>query len=184
MISSSVENYILENVSLGEYYDEFVKPLDNKFAEGSLVSGRTVICPFHTDTDPSLGVITDRFNPKKKIFHCFGCGASGSVIDMHMRVQQKYHGNTITDTDAVRELARLYSLDLSKIAEIEASAPNLAYMRARLAIKNAQSRYTIRTFEEDLLKVRADKDMTIEERANKVNSAIIKMMVTNKDLLM
>ena len=39
-------------------------------------------CPFHDDATPSL-VIT----PDKNLFHCFGCGAAGSVIDWVMKTQ-------------------------------------------------------------------------------------------------
>ena len=33
------------------------------------------LCPFHDDKTPSLSV-----SPEKKIFRCFGCGASGNTI--------------------------------------------------------------------------------------------------------
>ena len=39
-------------------------------------------CPFHEDDTASL-VIT----PDKNLFHCFGCGAAGSVIDWVMKTQ-------------------------------------------------------------------------------------------------
>lgn len=38
------------------------------------------ICPFHADTNPSLVVY-----PSKQSFHCFGCSASGDVIDWVMK---------------------------------------------------------------------------------------------------
>jgi DNA primase len=37
-------------------------------------------CPFHDDKTPSL-VVT----PSKNLFHCFGCGAGGGVIDWVMK---------------------------------------------------------------------------------------------------
>jgi len=37
-------------------------------------------CPFHDDSTPSLSV-----DPIKNVFHCFGCGAAGSVIDFVMK---------------------------------------------------------------------------------------------------
>ena len=37
-------------------------------------------CPFHEENEPSF-VVT----PKKNLFHCLGCGAAGSVIDLVMK---------------------------------------------------------------------------------------------------
>jgi len=38
------------------------------------------LCPFHDDHNPSLSV-----DPVKNVWHCFGCGAGGSVIDFVMK---------------------------------------------------------------------------------------------------
>jgi DNA primase catalytic core len=39
-------------------------------------------CPFHDDVSPSL-VVTE----SKNLYHCFGCGAAGSVLDWVMKTQ-------------------------------------------------------------------------------------------------
>ena len=39
-------------------------------------------CPFHDDKTPSL-----KITPAKNLFHCFGCGAGGSVIDWVIKTQ-------------------------------------------------------------------------------------------------
>jgi hypothetical protein len=36
------------------------------------------LCPFHNERSPSCSIC-----PEKGLFHCFGCGAQGSVIDYH-----------------------------------------------------------------------------------------------------
>ncbi len=41
-----------------------------------------ICCPFHDDKTPSLII-----SPKKNVFNCFGCGASGTVIDWVMKTQ-------------------------------------------------------------------------------------------------
>ena len=42
-------------------------------------------CPFHKDDNtPSLII-----SPKSNLYHCFGCGAAGSVIDWVMKTQQR-----------------------------------------------------------------------------------------------
>jgi DNA primase len=45
---------------------------------GSRLTGR---CPFHDDQNPSLVVY-----PETRSFYCFGCGASGDVIDFVRRI--------------------------------------------------------------------------------------------------
>ena len=52
------------------------------------------LCPFHDDKTPSLSV-----SPEKKIFRCFGCGASGNAITFLRR-----HKN-LPFPEAVRFLA-------------------------------------------------------------------------------
>ena len=38
------------------------------------------LCPFHRDTKPSF-----RVNLEKQVFHCFGCGAKGNILDFVSR---------------------------------------------------------------------------------------------------
>ncbi len=52
------------------------------------------LCPFHTEKTPSFMV-----NPKKGIFHCFGCGAGGDAFGFVMRQ------NRLSFPEAVRALA-------------------------------------------------------------------------------
>lgn len=45
-------------------------------------NGFVARCPFHEDETPSLSV-----TPAKGLWHCFGCGAAGSAIDLVMRME-------------------------------------------------------------------------------------------------
>jgi len=58
-------------------------------------------CPFHDEKTPSFTV-----SPKKQFYHCFGCGAHGTVIGFLMQ----YEG--LEFLDAVEELARSAGLEV------------------------------------------------------------------------
>jgi len=58
-------------------------------------------CPFHDEKTPSFTV-----SPRKQFYHCFGCGAHGSVIGFLMQ----YEG--LEFLDAVDELARAAGLEV------------------------------------------------------------------------
>ena len=66
------------------------------------------LCPFHSEKEPSFTV-----SDEKQIFHCFGCGASGSVFDFVMRTRN------LTFPEAVKELAERFGIPLPKEEETE-----------------------------------------------------------------
>jgi hypothetical protein len=43
---------------------------------------RMALCPFHAETKPSCSIHVER-----NVFHCFGCGAKGSVLDFVARIE-------------------------------------------------------------------------------------------------
>ncbi|WP_233965601.1 CHC2 zinc finger domain-containing protein [Pectobacterium versatile] len=55
------------------------------------------LCPFHREKTPSC-VIT----PSKNLYHCFGCGASGSVLDWLQQTERLTYPQTLV---RLRELA-------------------------------------------------------------------------------
>lgn len=60
------------------------------------------LCPFHNDE--TLGNFS--INPNKGIYKCFACGAGGNAVDFLM----KYDGSRLTYPDALRYLAKKYSI--------------------------------------------------------------------------
>jgi DNA primase len=59
------------------------------------------LCPFHSERTPSFTV-----NPKKGIFHCFGCGVGGDVFGFLMRQDR------LSFPEAVRALAKTAGVTL------------------------------------------------------------------------
>lgn len=67
---------------------------------GSNYKGR---CPFHDEKTPSFNVV-----PHRGIFHCFGCGAGGSVVDFVMRQER------LEFIEAVEKLAKEMGLEMPR----------------------------------------------------------------------
>ena len=59
------------------------------------------VCPFHHEKTPSFFV-----NPQKQIFHCFGCGEGGSVIQFLMLYEK------VTFPEAIEILAKRLGLSI------------------------------------------------------------------------
>src|SRR3984957_1064744 len=59
------------------------------------------LCPFHNEKTPSFSV-----NPERGFFHCFGCGAGGTVFNFLMKVEG------LSFPEAIRSLATRYGVSL------------------------------------------------------------------------
>lgn len=59
------------------------------------------LCPFHNEKTPSFSVSRD-----KQIYHCFGCGAGGGVINFVMQMEN------MTFPEAVRHLAAQVGMEV------------------------------------------------------------------------
>ena len=59
------------------------------------------LCPFHSEKTPSFSV-----SPDKQIYHCFGCGKGGSVINFIMDIEN------LSFPDAVEFLARRVGMEV------------------------------------------------------------------------
>jgi DNA primase len=63
-------------------------------------------CPFHSEKSPSFWV-----SPEKQFYHCFGCGAHGTVIGFLMQYEK------LGFPDAVADLAERAGLELPREAQ-------------------------------------------------------------------
>jgi len=87
------------------------------------------LCPFHREETPSLHI-----TPGKNLFHCFGCGAAGSVIDFVMRL------DGIPFKEAVNKLLTETGI-VQRAAETPPPPPGLAPERAQLLLQRVIAIY-------------------------------------------
>ena len=66
------------------------------------------LCPFHNEKTPSFSV-----SPEKQIYHCFGCGKGGSVINFIMEIEH------LSFPEAVEFLARRAGMEVPEDGERE-----------------------------------------------------------------
>jgi DNA primase len=94
------------------FIDEIVARSDILEVVGARVtlkkSGREykACCPFHAEKSPSFWV-----SPEKQFYHCFGCGAHGTVISFLMQYEK------LGFLDAVADLAQRAGLELPREAQ-------------------------------------------------------------------
>jgi DNA primase len=82
------------------------------------------LCPFHPEKTPSFVV-----SREKQIYHCFGCGAGGNVINFLMQFEN------VTFPEAVRTLAKRYGVPVPRPTTQTGSDMDIAYRLNALAAK-------------------------------------------------
>ena len=85
------------------------------------------LCPFHSEKTPSFCV-----SPSKQIYHCFGCGKGGSVINFIMEIER------LSFPEAVEFLARRAGMP---IPEEAAPDPNRGRRERLLELNREAARF-------------------------------------------
>lgn len=79
---------------------DIVKVVSHYVALEKAGSSYKGLCPFHEEKTPSFYV-----NPVKGFFHCFGCGASGDVIEFVKKIEN------VSFSEAVQKVADICNID-------------------------------------------------------------------------
>lgn len=70
---------VIEDIRLGNDIVDIINGYTQLSQKGNSFFG---LCPFHKETTPSFSV-----SPDKQLYHCFGCGASGTVFNFIMNIE-------------------------------------------------------------------------------------------------
>ena len=85
-------------------------------------------CPFHDEKTPSFTV-----SPSKQFYHCFGCGAHGTVLGFLMDYER------LEFVDAVEELAGRLGLEVPRDGAAEGSVPASSHEPLYAVLQAAQA---------------------------------------------
>jgi DNA primase catalytic core len=94
--NESVYERVIAAVPLSVAFREFVG--EDAVRPASEPGSYKVVCPFHDDRNPSLSI-----SDSKKVWNCFGCGASGNLFGL-----EKRRFGLQTAAEALRSLASRY----------------------------------------------------------------------------
>lgn len=98
-----------EKVDLIEYFNNEVVPLKSTVTPLSK-SVSASICPLHDENDPSFHIYERNGIQRYK---CFGCGASGDVVDLYRNIEYKYHNHKYRGIDdCATELLKKFGIEV------------------------------------------------------------------------
>ena len=128
MIPQDTVNKILDTAQIVEVVSDFVS-LKRRGAN------YVACCPFHNEKTPSFSV-----SPTKGIYHCFGCGKTGSAVRFVMEHE------SMSYVEALKYLARKYGIE---VREKEETPEEIASRQRRESLMLVLD-YTERFFQESL----------------------------------
>lgn len=194
---ATLEELVLEAINIENYYEKFVAEIeifeDNraiKKYKAGFNNKKKALCPLpdHMDRDPSFGFMRDKKNSKIQLYHCFGCGAVGNVIRLHQILincgKLKFPDTTqakISYLEATKDLAK--RLGISERDAVERSInTNEVYYQKQLALQKCKESYTIRDFQNEMLKLRMG-NYNSQNKKILANRALVRLLKNNKEEL-
>ena len=93
-----------------DYYEKIVKPINPRHFK---ISSDKMMCPFHADKNPSLGII--RKKSGEEIGHCFGCHYVGDIVKIHQDITKNYMKRYIPPEESIKELCSIFGVDFNTI---------------------------------------------------------------------
>lgn len=184
----TLEELVLRNYDIIEYYEKHlldVEVYDNavnkkvkKYSQG-FNTKEMAVCPLHNDHDPSFGLMNSRQYKGVRVGHCFGCNSVVDVIRLHQLLSNKGIFGTVQDLsyeDAARELAQEKGLNTENLSVSQVDYNNMDIQKA-LSIRKAMNRYTIRDYQNDMLRIRVSGNNT-KNKVTLMNRKLVQLITS------
>lgn len=184
----TLEELVLRNYDIKEYYEKHLVDVEvydkdvnkkvKKYSQG-FNNKEMAVCPLHNDHDPSFGLMNSRQYKGVRVGHCFGCNSVVDVIRLHQLLSNKGIFGTVQDLsyeDSARELALEKGLDTENLSVSEVDYNNSDIQKA-LAIRKSMNRYTIRDYQNDMLRIRLSSNNT-KNKISLINRELVKLITS------
>lgn len=118
---------LISKITIPDYY------MDNVDEDKDLWVYNKDCCPLHDESSPSFFYVED-----KNMFHCFGCGKGGSVVELHFHLQHRLN-ERYTKSRAVMDLAKMYNVEIPNLFKTPKLTENKSLTsRKKLAFKKPE----------------------------------------------
>lgn len=122
-----------------EYYRKFVQPMNP--TRYRVKNSKMMVCPLHNDHDPSMGIIENK--KRGEIFHCFGCGRWGDIVELHQGVMQRLKGLYLSYEESLKDLSRIFGIDYSTLPKPDKNDKGDKEIQQEIALVEAMERFDV-----------------------------------------
>lgn len=123
----AARNKLIQEIPLNKYL------IDHKYLYVDAMEGK-INCPVHEERSPSCF-----FDAEKGVYHCFGCGSKGSLVEMETAMDKKTDdkANTIK---TILKLAREYNVEIPDMFEYDVLSKPKKHKRDKFDLKKNTSK--------------------------------------------
>ncbi len=120
---------------MSDVYDEI---LNSSNIQGILeyygikINKNKCICPFHSDTHPSMSI-----HPNKGIVKCFACGTGGNAISFIQKYENEINHNKISFRDAMQKAIDIQHLNINIPKAQNENSPITEEQKKKQKLENA-----------------------------------------------
>ena len=127
-----------------EYYRRVVEPMNPR--RYKMKGEKMMVCPLHNDHDPSMGIMLNK--KRGEIFHCFGCGRWGDVVELNVGVRQRLQGIYMTYDESLRDLCRVFDVDYDSLPKPDINTDASKEIMQEIALTEAMERFDVSDYRE------------------------------------
>ncbi len=123
----AARNILIKEIPLNKYL------IDHKYLYIDAIEGK-INCPVHEERSPSCF-----FDAEKGVYHCFGCGSKGSLVEMETAMDKKTDekANTIK---TILKLAKEYNVAIPNMFEYDTLSKPRKHKRDKFDLKKQTSK--------------------------------------------